>query len=171
MLPHIRISGGVKALLEYANRLKKREYEVQIVVPDRKSKWFKLYQEAGFEFEYHYRPIGNKLREIFDSCDIFLCPSWFEGLGMPSMEAMSCWCALVTIDTGGSRDYAIHEETALVSPPKDVDAFSRNLIRVLHDLSLRKKIAEEGQRKINSFDWEKNCDRLEKIFHQSVRTK
>ena len=38
-----------------------------------------------------------------------------------------CGTALVTTDTGGSRDYALNEETALVSPQKNPDALKKNL--------------------------------------------
>ena len=66
-----------------------------------------LYEDAGFKFEYHYRPTGETLRRIYASCGIYLCASWYEGLGMPSMEAIACGAALVTTDTGGSWDYAV----------------------------------------------------------------
>ncbi|NIQ00714.1 MAG: glycosyltransferase, partial [Nitrospinaceae bacterium] len=48
-----------------------------------------LFDQAGWEFEYHYRPTGKTLNEVYTSCDIYLCPSWYEGLGMPAMEAMA----------------------------------------------------------------------------------
>ena len=104
--------------------------EVELVVFGEKVKDPRdLFQQAGFEFEYHYRPTGDQVARIFSSCDIYICPSWHEGLGMPAMEAMACRSALVTTDTGGSRDYAIHRETALVSPPKDVEGQADNLSR------------------------------------------
>ncbi|GJL79614.1 MAG: glycosyltransferase family 1 [Nitrospinaceae bacterium] len=119
-----------------------------------------LFQEAGFEFEYHYRPTGNQVARIFSSCDIYLCPSWHEGLGMPAMEAMACRCALVTTDTGGSRDYAFDKKTALVSAPKDVQGLVDNLITILDDPNLMKRLSENGHRTIQKFDWEKNCGQL-----------
>ena len=62
---------------------------------------------------------------------IYLCPSWDEGLGMPSMEAMACGSALVTYDNGGSRDYAHDGETALVAPRRDLPALVGALGRIL----------------------------------------
>ena len=119
-----------------------------------------LFREAGFEFEYHYRPTGENLRQIYSSCDIYVCPSWYEGLGMPAMEAMACRCALVTTDTGGCRDYAFDNETALISAPKDVEGLANNLVTVLDDNHLMKRLSENGHKIIQKFDWEKNCQRL-----------
>jgi glycosyltransferase involved in cell wall biosynthesis len=128
-----------------------------------------LFEHAGFEFEYHYRPTGDQVAKIFSSCDIYICPSWHEGLGMPAMEAMATGCAVVTTDTGGSQDYAIDRETALVSPPRDVEALAKNLIAVLDDNQLMARLAKNGQRKIMEFDWDKNCKQLIDLFAPQKR--
>ncbi|PIQ96308.1 MAG: hypothetical protein COV67_10260 [Nitrospinae bacterium CG11_big_fil_rev_8_21_14_0_20_56_8] len=128
-----------------------------------------LFRDAGFEFEYHYRPTKDHLRRVYSSSDVYLCPSWYEGLGMPAMEAMACGAALVTTDTGGCRDYALHEETALVSPPRDPKALSLNLLRILRDEPLRLRLAERGTAKVLEFDWDANCRQLAEIFQEAVR--
>ena len=127
-----------------------------------------LFDAAGFDFEYHYRPTRERLRKIYTSCDIFLCPSWYEGLGLPSMEAMACRCALVTADTGGCLDYAIDGRTALVSPSRDIKGLSQNLLRLLDDEALLKLISQNGCRKISEFDWQESCDRLVHLFKKSL---
>ncbi len=130
-----------------------------------------LFREMGFECEYHYRPLGKRLREIFSSCDIYLCPSWHEGLGMPPMEAMACGCALVTTDTGGCRDYALPGKTALVSAPHDVEALAKNLAALANDESLLTRLAMQGRQKIQEFNWERNCETLAALFKQSLEAR
>jgi glycosyltransferase involved in cell wall biosynthesis len=127
-----------------------------------------LFDKAGFEFEYHYRPTRERLRKIYESCDIFLCPSWYEGLGIPSMEAMACRCALVTSDTGGCLDYAINGKTALVSPPQDIEGLSENIIRLLDDNKLMESISQNGHEKISEFDWCDSCRQLVGLFEKSL---
>lgn len=123
----------------------------------------------NYEYEYHYKPINDELREIYNSCDIFLCPSWREGFGLPSAEAMACKCALVTTDNGGCRDYAIHEKTALVSPPKNPERLAENLMRLLDDEDLLKRIAQNGYEHIKQFTWDKAVDKMEKVFLEELR--
>ena len=125
-----------------------------------------LFNSAGFEFEYQYRP--KQLQSIYYDCDIYLCPSWYEGLGMPAMEAMACRCALVTTDTGGCRDYAIDGKTALVSQPRDVDGLAKNLVALLTNDALLETLSDNGCRKIQEFDWEDNCRKLVRLFEQSL---
>lgn len=121
-------------------------------------------QDVDIDCEYHYRPLADQLRQIYNSCDIFLCPSWVEGFGLPSAEAMACKCALVTTDNGGSRDYAFHQQTALVSPPRQPKLLAANLIKLLDDKNLLKKIAQNGYEHIKHFSWSKSVNQLEKIF-------
>ena len=130
-----------------------------------------LYDLAGFSFEYYYRPSPEQLRKIYSSCDIYLCPSWYEGLGMPAMEAMACKSALVTADTGGCRDYAIDGKTALVSPAQDVEGLTMNLTRLLDDESLLKSISKNGCQKISEFTWQRNCSQLQNILKSALTNK
>ena len=94
-----------------------------------------------------------------------------EGLGMPAMEAMACKSALVTADTGGCRDYAINGETALISPDRDVDGLTMNLIRLLNDEPLLKSISKNGHQKISEFSWQRNCSQLQNIFKSALTNK
>ena len=130
-----------------------------------------LFESAGFSFEYYYRPSPERLREIYSSCDIYLCPSWYEGLGMPAMEAMACKSALVSADTGGCHDYAIDGKTALVSPAQDVEGLTMNLIKLLDDERLLKLISKNGYQKILEFNWQKNCSQLQEIFESALTNK
>ena len=56
-----------------------------------------------------------EIRNIYNSCDVFLSPSWAEGSQAPPMEAMACGCAVLATNVGGIPDYAIAGETAAVS--------------------------------------------------------
>lgn len=105
-------------------------------------------------FEIWYKPPQEKLRDFYSSLDIFLCPSWFEGLGMPSMEAMACKIPVITTDNGGCREYAENLKTAIVVPPKDVLAIKTAIIRLIKTPELRNKLGENGYQKVMQFDWD-----------------
>ena len=83
---------------------------------------------------------------------------------MPSMEAMACKCALVTTDVGAVRDYAVPEETALISPPRDPEALARNLIRLLDDEEELQRISLAGYKNIREFTWERSTRQLERYL-------
>lgn len=51
---------------------------------------------------------------------------------------MACGVPVVTTDSGGIRDYAINEETALVVSPRKPEELAAAVIRLLKDTPLRK---------------------------------
>jgi len=159
---------GYELGIEAIRQVRAQGREVELVVFGEKLEDPQsLFDSAQFSFEYHYRPTRDRLRKIYTSCDIYLCPSWYEGLGMPAMEAMACRCALATTNTGGCLDYAINEQTALVSPTRNADGLSQNLIRLLDDEILLQTLSENGCRKISELDWQDNCDRLVSLFENT----
>jgi hypothetical protein len=75
---------------------------------------------------------------------VLVCPSWEEGFGLPGVEATLSGAALATTDTKGGRDYAFHDRTALVSAPRDPEALAANVLALLRDVALRRRLLEEG---------------------------
>jgi glycosyltransferase involved in cell wall biosynthesis len=88
----------------------------------------------------------SEVASLFRETALFVCPSWEEGFGMPGLEALACGSALATTDTKGSRDYAFHEKTALVSPPRRPEMLAENVVRLLDDAQLRRRLCDEGER-------------------------
>jgi glycosyltransferase involved in cell wall biosynthesis len=122
--------------------------------------------------EFHADPPQARLAELYSSCDIYLCPSWDEGLGMPPMEAMACGAALVTYDNGGCRDYARDGETALVARRRDVGDLAAKLARLAGDAALRERIAAAGRRFVTTaFDWERAVARMEALLAEAARAR
>jgi glycosyltransferase involved in cell wall biosynthesis len=111
--------------------------------------------------EYHQNPPQTVLRELYNQAAIFLAPSWAEGWPLPPAEAMMCGAALVATDIGGHREYAIHEETALLSPPKDAKGLAENILRLMCDQDLRIRLAHQGNAHIQQFTWDRAVDRFE----------
>jgi L-malate glycosyltransferase len=104
--------------------------------------------------------------EIYNTSRVFLCTSWVEGFGLANIEAMACGAALVTTDNGGSRDYALPDETALVAPYGDVVALSEHVISLLQDDDRRVTLATTGRDHVRRFDWDRTADLLEDFLER-----
>lgn len=99
--------------------------------------------------------------EVYNATKVYVQASNFEGFGLTAIEAMACGAALVTTDNGGSQDYAIDGETALVVPVGDAPALARAVDSLLGDDALRCRIAAEGTRYIRRFDWDVGAATIE----------
>ena len=114
--------------------------------------------------EYYRCPGQALLRELYNRAAVFVAPSWTEGWGLPPSEAMACGAAVAATDIGGHRTFAIHDETALLSPPKQPDKLATNILRLITDDRLRYRIALDGHRAIQQFTWDKSVEKLENIL-------
>lgn len=117
--------------------------------------------------EFHFQP-QKHLASLYSSSNLFLCSSWDEGFGLPSLEAMACGTPVVTYDNGGSGDFARHGETALVAPRKDATILQKYIEMIILDESLRTKLRTNALRLTASWPtWEEQAKKLEKILCQT----
>jgi L-malate glycosyltransferase len=107
------------------------------------------------------------VNEIYNRSRIYLCASRYEGFGGTNVEAMACGAALVTTSNGGSDDYAIDGETALVCEPDDTTALADNIERLLRDDELRIRLAKQGMQYVReTFDWDRSAEKLETFLNE-----
>ena len=112
--------------------------------------------------EYRKLPPQQMLvEEIYNRSRVFVSPSIQEGFGRTALEAMACGCALVTTDNGGSAEYAVPGETALVAPPMDAEALAEGVVTLLLDSERQAKMAKQAREHALSFTWARTADRLE----------
>jgi glycosyltransferase involved in cell wall biosynthesis len=95
-------------------------------------------------------PTRPEVAALLRSCAVHVLSSWEEGFGLIGAEAIACGAALATTDTKGSRDYALHDSTALVSPPRDPEALARNVLRLLDNVDLRRRLVMTGQHQLGA---------------------
>ena len=116
------------------------------------------------DFRVEWSLNSRQLRAFYNSISIFVFPSHFEGWGLPGMEALACGAALVAADSVGIRDYASHEETALIVPPGRPDLLSAAVERLIEDQELRHRLARQGEAKVRRFTWERAVNALEGLL-------
>lgn len=108
---------------------------------------------VGLLDDYHVHPSHQRLAELHNGSSVFFVPSRKEGFGMPAAEAMSCGCALASVDNGGVRTFATDGLDALLVPPESPDELSMSVTRLIEDPGLRSRIALAGVESTAFLDW------------------
>ncbi len=111
------------------------------------------------------RLMQSHLRDLHNSCDIVLFPSWYEGCPLPPMEAMACGLTLVTTDCTGISEYAVDNVNSLISPVQNPPALAANLERIVKNRKLREELRENGFRSVQH----RTLDKTAQDFLQIVR--
>jgi len=81
--------------------------------------------------------VPTTLARFYESADLFVLPSHYEGYGMVLAEAMASGLAIVCT-TGGAAAETVPDAAAIKVPPGDASALARALATVLGDNKLRK---------------------------------
>jgi glycosyltransferase involved in cell wall biosynthesis len=87
---------------------------------------------------------GAEVERALAGADVFVLPSWAEGLPNAMIEAMAARLAVVVTAVGNVPDLVQDGREALLVPPHDVVALREALRRVIEDRALRRKLADAG---------------------------
>lgn len=123
-------------------------------------------KNVPFAFEYFQKPEKGLHNRLYNEAAIFVASSKAEGMALPPAEAMQCGCALCCTDIGGFALYAKNEKTALLAPVYDIDAISKNIIRLIEDDELRCKIALNGHEYVKQFTWDLAFSNFKKAIEE-----
>jgi glycosyltransferase involved in cell wall biosynthesis len=94
--------------------------------------------------------------KLFKVSQMAVFPSLYEPFGIVALEAMAAGCPVVASDVGGLQEIILHEINGLKVIPGSRDSLKENVIRLLHDDELGKKLAEcSKQEVVEKYAWEK----------------
>lgn len=119
----------------------------------------------GINCEYVFDPSQNQIRDIYSSCAAWVMPSLFEGIGMCSVEAMLCKTPLITVDTGGSRDFC-NSNNAVIISKKAPKAIADGIKWVFQNPTQASEMAEIAYRDICTHTWSNSIDLLEMAIQE-----
>ncbi len=102
--------------------------------------------EHGMERLFIWKRImdGRELRRIYQGASLFVYPSFYEGFGLPVVEALLCDCPVITSNVSSLPEAA--GPASVTVAPDDIRALADSMATVLTDTELRARMIEEGHR-------------------------
>jgi glycosyltransferase involved in cell wall biosynthesis len=87
----------------------------------------------------------------YNSAEVFIYPSVYEGFGLPVVEAMACGTPALISDASSLPE--VGGEAAMLVPPRDIEAWTAALHRVYHDADWRAQARALGFAQAARFSW------------------
>src|SRR5437588_11043260 len=117
-----------------------------------------LYEEtlrlvAELKLENRVRFLGRvsdlELVSLYSMADVFAFPSFFEGFGVPPLEAMACGAPVITSNTSSLPE--VVGDAALLVDPHNTNELARAITRLIEDEQLREELRQKGYRQVKQY--------------------
>jgi glycosyltransferase involved in cell wall biosynthesis len=156
--PRKNIINAIKAF----NYLKNTEkIEHQLVIIGQKGWQYKpilaAIANSPWQKDIHYLGYlsDRQVAYFYSQAEVFVYPSYYEGFGLPVLEAMSLGAPVVTSNTSSLPEVA--GDAALLIDPRDPIQLAEAILKVISDSQLRHLMVKKGKERAKLFSWEKTA--------------
>jgi glycosyltransferase involved in cell wall biosynthesis len=101
------------------------------------------------------------LPAIYSGAELFVYPSFYEGFGMPPLEAMACGVPVITSDVSSLPE--VVGDAAIKLDPTDTRAISAAIELVLTDAARAASMHERGLHRAKHFTWATSAQRMDRL--------
>jgi glycosyltransferase involved in cell wall biosynthesis len=99
----------------------------------------------------------DDLVTLYNTCTLFVFPSWHEGFGLPALEAMRCGKAVLAANTTSLPEVIGHADALF--DPHDEDAIAAKIQQALTDPGFREMLERHGPVQAQRFGWDDTAQR------------
>lgn len=114
-----------------------------------------------------YIPIEDFVA-IVNSAEVLLLPSFYEGFGLPILEAQACGVPVITSNVASMPEVA--GEGAIFVNPYNVDEISKAISRIIQSKEKKDELVRKGFENIKKFSWEKCAGDTIRAYQFAIQT-
>jgi glycosyltransferase involved in cell wall biosynthesis len=130
---------------------------------------FDLVQELGLGKDVHWLGFvpEEDLPALLSLAEVFVYPSFYEGFGLPPLEAMACGVPVVASQAPCLPE--VLGEAALFVDPQDPSAIAEAAYKVLADSQLRQALVAKGRAQVAKYTWCSAAERLLAVYRRAAQ--
>lgn len=109
----------------------------------------------------------GQLRWLYENATVFAFPSFFEGFGLPGLEAMRHGCPVVSSSATCLPE--VYGDAALYFDPSSREVMASALRRVIEDPALTAALVERGRERADMYSWERMARQTHDLYERALR--
>ncbi len=160
-------------LLDVLRRLHQQGRQMELVIIGREG-WHWTNPLATPEYKDlrpHVRILTDvsdaDLVEFYNRAKLFIYPSFYEGFGLPILEAMACGTPVIASNASSMPEVA--GTAALLADPHDWQSFAAQALRVLENPELERQMIEQGLEHARQFTWRNTAEATLAVYREMVK--
>ena len=166
--PRKNVPGVIKAFAQVNRRMPNL-----LLVKVGKPAWMTEHQKVQdlireLDLESSFVAIGHvsdeDLAVLYNGATLLVYPSFYEGFGLPVLEAMACGTPVITSNTSCLPEVA--GNAAITVDPYDVEALAGAMHRVLADADLQQDLRRRGLERAAGFTWERTAQETVQVYRE-----
>ncbi|HEU4966108.1 MAG TPA: glycosyltransferase family 1 protein [Candidatus Saccharimonadales bacterium] len=108
------------------------------------------------------RITDDELAQYYTMAECFIFPSFYEGFGLPPLEAMACGCPVIVANAAALPE--VVGEAGLKVDPSNVKQLTDTLRQVLMQAALRRKLSLQGLERASAFSWDRAAEQTARFY-------
>jgi glycosyltransferase involved in cell wall biosynthesis len=104
----------------------------------------------------------EELAWLYTNCITAIYFSFYEGFGLPILEAMRYGVPVISSNTSSMPE--VYGQAACALDPLDVDGLANRMLEISLDTKLRLRMASDSALQSNKFCWNVSAETLRKIY-------
>jgi lipopolysaccharide/colanic/teichoic acid biosynthesis glycosyltransferase/glycosyltransferase involved in cell wall biosynthesis len=129
-----------------------------------------LARSTGIEAHFLWTGYRSDVVRLYEAMDVFVLPSYREGMPRSIMEAMASGKPVVASDIPGCRDEVVDGVTGILVPAQDSDALGNAIAHLLEDPETAQKMGLAGRERASRlFDEEEVCKRIVESYKALIK--
>lgn len=106
----------------------------------------------------------SDIPDVLNAADIFVFPSFHEGMPVSALEAMACGLPIICSEIRGNVDIIREGDNGYLFQPSDVETLARKLEYLLDDAEKRKVMGLKNKENVKDFSLESVTEELKRIY-------
>jgi glycosyltransferase involved in cell wall biosynthesis len=164
----LRASKGILTLLKAIDIVLKRNQDVKFIIAGtgplarQTTKELRFYKDQVRSL-LHYIP-DSTLPYLYNACDMYILPSFVEGMPLSLMEAMASGKPVIVTNVGNVPAFVKQGINGVIVPPGNANALAEGIISLARNPALRKRMGETNALEMAECDWERIASQYHSLY-------